>query len=989
MSIDTDANNDTTDGAITFSSTVDGGYALTLDADTGAVTLSGAVGGTTKLASLTVTKAGQVDLASVQTTGVIDIEGTNIDLNGLAYHSNDGDITFTGPVDLMANVSVNSDADNDGSDGAIRFTSTIDGAQTLTLDADGGAVALQGNVGGTTALTSFTVAQAGAVSLKSVKTTGAIAVTGTGITLGSAYESDDGNITFSGPVFLAGDVLVDSDADDDTTDGSITFTSTIDGGQTLTLDADGGAVALQGNVGGTTKLTSLTVDGGQIDLQGVQTTGAIDIEGTNIDLNGTVYETDGGNVTFTGPVDLTANVNVDSDADNDGSDGAIRFTSTIDGGQTLTLDADGGAVALQGNVGGTTKLTSLTVDGGQIDLQGVQTTGAIDIEGTNIDLNGTVYETDGGNVTFTGPVDLTANVNVDSDADNDGSDGAIRFTSTIDGGQTLTLDADGGAVALQGNVGGTTKLTSLTVDGGQIDLQGVQTTGAIDIEGTNIDLNGTVYETDGGNVTFTGPVDLTANVNVDSDADNDGSDGAIRFTSTIDGGQTLTLDADGGAVDLQGNVGGTTPLVNFTVAQGGAVSLESVTTKGIIAVTGTSIMLNGGYKSADGNVTFSGPVLLAGDVLVDSDADNDGSDGAIRFTSTIDGGQTLTLDADGGAVDLQGNVGGTTPLVNFTVAQGGAVSLESVTTKGIIAVTGTSIMLNGGYKSADGNVTFSGPVLLAGDVLVDSDADNDGSDGAIRFTSTIDGGSILTLNADTGNIDFDGDVGSTAKLGAITITKAHDVTVATSMSVVSFEQLAGTGTTDFGLNTIYADTFVNVTTMDIYGRIIAKTATLIASHFIGVTVEVDTLTIQAKNADMKGTVSGLGGGGAADSTIILNRGPGSYKLNGFTILGTGRGTRQYAELAALPLPNPTWRWGTPGDVVFLQFSPILRGSVVGAMGGSYPANIFEMPFTLLKPQAGMESLYDKLPGVIRDVWWRLGADANRNTNDDSHDEEPL
>ena len=768
VSVDSDKDGTGTDGRITFSSTIDGGQTLTLDADGGAVALQGNVGGTTKLTSLTV-DGGQVDLQSVKTTGAIDVEGTNIDLNGTVYETDGGNVTFTGPVDLAANVSVDSDKDGTGTDGRITFTSTIDGGQTLTLDADGGAVALQGNVGGTTKLTSLTV-DGGQIDLQSVKTTGAIDVEGTNIDLnGTVYETDGGNVTFTGPVDLAANVSVDSDKDGTGTDGRITFTSTIDGGQTLTLDADGGAVALQGNVGGTTKLTSLTVDGGQVDLQSVQTTGAIDVEGTNIDLNGTVYETDGGNVTFTGPVDLAANVSVDSDKDGTGTDGRITFTSTIDGGQTLTLDADGGAVALQGNVGGTTKLTSLTVDGGQVDLQSVQTTGAIDVEGTNIDLNGTVYETDGGNVTFTGPVDLAANVSVDSDKDGTGTDGRITFTSTIDGGQTLTLDADGGAVALQGNVGGTTKLTSLTVDGGQIDLQSVKTTGAIDVEGTNIDLNGTVYETDGGNVTFTGPVDLAANVSVDSDKDGTGTDGRITFTSTIDGGQTLTLDADGGAVALQGNVGGTTKLTSLTV-DGGQIDLQSVKTTGAIDVEGTNIDLNGTvYETDGGNVTFTGPVDLAANVSVDSDKDGTGTDGRITFSSTIDGGQTLTLDADGGAVALQGNVGGTTKLTSLTV-DGGQVDLQSVKTTGAIDVEGTNIDLNGTvYETDGGNVTFTGPVDLAANVSVDSDKDGTGTDGRITFTSTIDGGQTLTLDADGGAVALQGNVGGTTKLTSLTV----------------------------------------------------------------------------------------------------------------------------------------------------------------------------------------------------------------------------
>ena len=1226
VTIDSDKNDNGTDGAISFSSTINGGYALTLDADTGDVTLTGAVGGTTKLSRLTVAAAGQVAVASVQTTGAIAVTGTNIDLNGSVYESNDGNITFTGPVVLGSDVTIDSDKNDNGTDGAISFSSTINGGYALTLDADTGDVTLTGAVGGTTKLSRLTVAAAGQVAVASVQTTGAIAVTGTNIDLnGSVYESNDGNITFTGPVVLGSDVTIDSDKNDNGTDGAISFSSTINGAKALTLDADTGDVTLTGAVGGTTKLSRLTVAAaGQVAVASVQTTGAIAVTGTNIDLNGSVYESNDGNITFTGPVVLGSDVTIDSDKNDNGTDGAISFSSTINGAKALTLDADTGDVTLTGAVGGTTKLSRLTVAAaGQVAVASVQTTGAIAVTGTNIDLNGSVYESNDGNITFTGPVVLGSDVTIDSDKNDNGTDGAISFSSTINGGYALTLDADTGDVTLTGAVGGTTKLSRLTVAAaGQVAVASVQTTGAIAVTGTNIDLNGSVYESNDGNITFTGPVVLGSDVTIDSDKNDNGTDGAISFSSTINGAKALTLDADTGDVTLTGAVGGTTPLVSFTVTQAGAVSLQSVTTRGVIAVTGTGITLIGTYQSDDGHVTFTGPVVLAGDVTVDSDADEDNADGNITFSSTIDGAYNLTIDADtgfvllGGTVNtaslevigtsgaqLKGNlisegditfngpvilsgnftlrmsstngsitfgstingshnlvleaksgsvtvgqaVGNTTPLVSFTITQAGAVSLKSVTTTGAISVTGTRITLNGTYRSDDGDITFDGPVVLAGDVtvdsdamtgpgpgargvgpaatpgragditftsaitggytltvdantgtvslksvttagaiavtgsritltgayrsdagdvtfagpvvlagdvrvdsdadrdqtdgditftsritggyaltvdadtgtvslksvttagaiavtgsritltgayrsddgdvtfagpvilagavLVDSDADRDRTDGDIRFTSTLDGGYALTLHADTGNIFFDGDVGATVKLPTVTITKAHHVTVATSMHVGSFDQLAGTGATDFGLHTVYADTVVNVTTRDIYGRIIAPAATLLASNVIGVTVDVDTLTIQAKSANIQGRVGGLGGGGAADGTRIRNRVPGSYKLNGFTILGTGRGTRPYAELTALPLPQPTQRWGTPGDAVFLQFSPILRASVVGAMEQAYPVNIFARPYPLLHPQAGLEAFYEQLPGVIRDMWWRLGPAA--------------
>ena len=512
------------------------------------------------------------------------------------------------------------------------------------------------------------------------------------------------------------------------------------------------------------------------------------------------------------------------------------------------------------------------------------TTGKIDIEGTNIDLNGTTYTSNDGDIEFTGPVDLHANVTVDSDKDNDSVDGKIIFNSTVDaataGTQSLTLDADRGAVDLKGAVGGTAKLASLTVDGGQIDVNSVATTGAIDIEGTNIDLNGATYTSDDGDIKFTGPVDLTVNVSVDSDKDDDATDGDITFTSTVNGSKTLTLDTDGGAVDLQGTVGGSTKLMSLTV-DGGQIDLASVATTGAIDIEGTNIDLNGAaYRSNDGNITFTGPVDLTVNARVDSDADNDATDGTITFTSTVDGAKSLTLDAGSGDVDLKNAVGGTTKLASLTV-DGGQIDVSTVATTGAIDIDGTNIDLNGAtYESDDGNIVFRGPVDLHTDVTVDSDKDSDNSDGSIRFVSTLDGAYDLTLNADTGNIDFVGDVGSVDKLMTLTVTKAHNVTVHASMKVDTFTQLAGTGKTDFGFSTLNADTIVEVSTEDIIGTIIGPDAdvTLTAAEDIMVTVDVKSLTIEATNSQVDGKIDGDGGQTGADKIIINNRGSGSYKF---------------------------------------------------------------------------------------------------------------
>ena len=1126
VTVDSDADDDATDGNITFTSTVvsasGGNRTLTLDAGGGTVALQGVVGGTTATTAL----------RSLAVTGGLITLSANVS-------TDDGAITFTGPVELAGDVTVDSDADDDATDGNITFTSTVvsasGGNRTLTLDAGGGTVALQGVVGGTTATT----------ALRS------LAVTGGLITLSANVSTDDGAITFTGPVELAGDVTVDSDADDDATDGNITFTSTVvsasGGNRTLTLDAGGGTVEFRGAVGGTTATTalrSLAVTGGLITLS------------ANV-------STDDGAITFTGPVELAGDVTVDSDADDDATDGNITFTSTVvsasGGNRTLTLDAGGGTVALQGVVGGTTATTalrSLAVTGGLITLS------------ANV-------STDDGAITFTGPVELAGDVTVDSDADDDATDGNITFTSTVvsasGGNRTLTLDAGGGTVALQGVVGGTTATTalrSLAVTGGLITLS------------ANV-------STDDGAITFTGPVELAGDVTVDSDADDDATDGNITFTSTVvsasGGNRTLTLDAGGGTVALQGVVGGTTA----------TTALRS------LAVTGGLITLSANVSTDDGAITFTGPVELAGDVTVDSDADDDATDGNITFTSTVvsasGGNRTLTLDAGGGTVEFRGAVGGTsatTKLVSLTVT-GGEIDLDTVATIGNIDIEGSmGIALNGatyasdngditlggaggvtisgdaslvlraggnitvntsierigsadstlalqaggnltinadiigrngahsfifeadspGLSSNDGNgtlkiasgvtitsnngditligaefeidtsssinagtgdihvapsravamtisnavtgnlsdaeigrfttsgtvyigtaitgpsgsggagssisatsitvsqdltisgsaslvldssgvttlsakvstddgnitfedavtlgadvstddgdITFTGPVTLAANVTVDSDANDDGTGGDITFFSMLDGAYNLILNSGTGNIYFRGDVGSADKLSAITVDNAHDVTVATTMWVGSFTQTAGTGTTDFGLNTVNADTSVNVTTVNIRGKIVTQDARLTAQEDIISTVEVDSLMIEASNAYLFGTIDGVGGRAASDLIDIKNRvSGGTYTINDSIVLGTGLGTRTYVELSSLPLATIT-----PAAGVFAWLTPMLRASVNDSISGPYIVTDSEASSPLLTSEHGAEDYYEDIPLLLK------------------------
>ena len=124
-------------------------------------------------------------------------------------------------------------------------------------------------------------------------------------------------------------------------------------------------------------------------------------------------------------------------------------------------------------------------------------------------------------------------------------------------------------------------------------------------------------------------------------------------------------------MDLQGAVGATNRLDDFTVASTATSDLMNVAADTDCGY-GTNIDLKGTtYTSSVGGITLTGAVdldLSAGTVAVDSSANNQN----ITFTSTIDddsaGDTDLTLTAGTGTVDLQGAVGATNRLDDFTVA---------------------------------------------------------------------------------------------------------------------------------------------------------------------------------------------------------------------------------------------------------------------------------------------------------------------------------
>ncbi|MEO2243367.1 MAG: hypothetical protein ABGX49_06860, partial [Candidatus Poseidoniia archaeon] len=504
-------------------------------------------------------------------------------------------------------------------------------------------------------------------------------------------------ISLTGNVTLQGDAKLDTGAGN----SNITVSGTIDataGGQYLWMLAGTGTIDLQSEVGGATPLNFVLVSnagtarfGGNVTGNGFQT-----VIATTIQTNGT-HTTSNNDITLTGNVVLQSA----SGLNTGGGAGNITVSGTINGAQALTLAAGTGNVNLQSAVGGTTALSSLTISSAATaNLNDATTTGAQSVTAGTVQTN-SVYRTTNSNITITGNLELDSATTFTTGT----GTGNITVSGTINGAQSLSLRAGTGTINLQSAVGGTTALSSLTISSASTaNLPSIATTGAQSITATTIQTNGT-QTTSNSSITLLGNVTLQSNTKLDTGAGN----GNITVSGTVNGAQSLMLLAGTGAIDLQDAVGDATALDFMLVSNAGTARFGgNVTSTGFQTVIATMIQTNGTHTTSKQPITLLGNVTLQGNTKLDTGAGK----GNITVSGTVNGPQSMTLEAGTGIVDLRGAVGGTTPLSSLTIGSAGTAKLNDATTTGAQSVTAGTVQTNSVYRTTNSNITITGNLEL-------------------------------------------------------------------------------------------------------------------------------------------------------------------------------------------------------------------------------------------------------------------------------------
>ncbi|HEX2859283.1 MAG TPA: filamentous hemagglutinin N-terminal domain-containing protein [Alphaproteobacteria bacterium] len=651
------ADNGSTRQNVTLGSgnTINGNYSLAI---TGAVVnVGGAVGGNSALTTFTTDANSTLSLAAANTSGAQNHTGTG----GITLNGNLG--TNGGAVNLNNNVTLGSNVQVASTGGNITAAGTVNGAHDLTLNAGGGAVALNDTVGNSARLTTLT-ATGGALTLNGVQTTGAQTYTGPA-TINGTFAHNTGNTSFANAVTLAGNTTFNTSAGN----GNTSFNSTVDGPYSLTMTGGTGTNTFTGAVGGGTPLASFASTGTN-SLHNVTTSGAQSFAG-NTTLNG-IY-TAGTTLGLTGNTTLAANSTLTGGgaAGND-----ITLGGTVTGAHILTVQAGGADIYFNTFSAPTLALAS----------------------GNNVFINTSLASANGLDFTNLGALSLQTNATVDA-----GTGNLITDSANTIAGNAHNLTATGNAITLNG----INNVAALNVNGTSVALNGaVDTTGAINVTGATA-LNNNVAST-GGNITFNNAVTLGANSTIATGGGN------LVTHGTLNGAYDLTITAGSGNLTADAAWGGLTPLQSLT-ATAAALNLNNVTTTGNLSLTGSTIANQ--QLVAGGNLTINGPLTIYSNLT---------SNQAISLNGviTMAGNSTITGGGNvGNDITLTGSVTGP---YNLTLVAGlanlnltGNVNINELT-----FASGSQLNYGGGTLRTAGNFSFGnvGTIYLGGDTTIHAGA---------------------------------------------------------------------------------------------------------------------------------------------------------------------------------------------------------------------------------------------------------------------------
>jgi autotransporter-associated beta strand protein len=679
----------------------------------------GAAGGTIKL-EFTGNSLGPANEAAlrgvISGSGGLTVDATNARLSIYPLAASGGNMTFTGPVNLVAGTLQASLDNQTGSGTATPFGAGTNGlgsaltmspgtvlnlwtqdiSRSIRLGSLAGSGTVSGEAGGTKTFiiggndtsTTFagTIVNGGGSGQLAITKTGSGTLTLTGsssytgattISAGVLALGNAGALGSSGTISFGGGTLRFSDSN--TTDYSSRFSTAAN--QAYTLDTNGQTVTLA---------SALTSSGGSLTKLG---SGTLTLTGSNSYSGGTTISA--GRLTLSG----------------NGVLGSGSYAGTIANAGELVLGSDV-AQNLSGVISGTGSLTKL--GSGTLTLTGANTfTGQSRIEDGTVRITSWIN-----NNNANGAFGNSANALV---LGGTSTAAQLIHTNTNSVGsyqpstKSLVLGAAGGTIRLEftGNSLGAANEVALS--------GGISGSGGLTVDAANARL------TIQANSTFTGPLslvagtlqaNLTSGTSTPFGAGTNGlgsavtmSAGTILHVFTSDASRSIRLGSLAGSGTVSGEAGGTKTFIigGNDTSTTFAGTIVNGGTSGQLAITKTG----SGTLTLTGSSSYTGATTISAGVLALGNAGALGSSGTISF-----GGGTLRF-SDSNTTDYSSR---------FSTAANQAYTLD---TNGQTVTLASALTSSGGSltKLGSGTLTLTGANTFTGQSRIE--------DGTVRITSWI------------------------------------------------------------------------------------------------------------------------------------------------------------------------------------------------------------------------------------------------------------
>ncbi|MEZ8345884.1 tandem-95 repeat protein [Vibrio splendidus] len=544
-------------------------------------------------------------------SGATDIEGDNLTVEGVTYDGGDGILTDNGngTYTFAPNENFNGDVNFgfDVSDGTDTVAANIDVSVTAVDDAP-----VSGDL-------AYSVDEDGSIRLSQEQLLSQASdvegddLTASGLTVGgdaTVTQNDDGSFTITPDANFNGDIDISFDISDGT--------NTVQASADLTVNPINDLPVPQN------QQFSVEEDGTLIFTDADLLTGATDIEGDNLTVEGVTYDggdgilTDNGNGTYT--FAPNENFNGDVSFGFDVSDGTDTVSANIDVSVTAVDDAPvSGDLAYSIDEDGSIRLSQEQLLSQASDVEGD------DLTASSLTVGGdaTVVANDDGSFTIT----PDENFNGDIDISFDISDG----TNTVQASADLTVNPVNDLPVPQD------QQFSVEEDGTLIFTDADLLTGATDIEGDNLTVEGVTYDdgdgilTDNGNGTYT--FAPNENFNGDVNFGFDVSDGTDTVSANIDVSVTAVDDAPVSgdlaySIDEDGSIRLSQEQL---LSQASDVEGDDLTASGLTVGGDATVVVND-----DGSFTITPDENFNGDIDISFDI----SDG----TNTVQASADLTVN---------------------------------------------------------------------------------------------------------------------------------------------------------------------------------------------------------------------------------------------------------------------------------------------------------------------------------------------------------